>query len=276
MGGRGSNSKIRHRASTQMQAQAQPIPAPPQPQPQPVQQNPIADQVPDDNNTPVTPDPLAMLAGMDDGQLAQLFKDSQKAQLPNHLNDVSDITQKFIFQIGMNDKPTVLDQTEFNQFLADNNIPRSQILARSFNGSSLKTSSGRSTKLTPQDIADMLKYSRLNYIGGKKGGQAYGAGTYLAMTGGRNTGYGGVTVNAVLNPKTAKVISDTRLATLARQFDRTHPQFARATGGYNSSFHNNNMSVYAVVLGYNVISDGSNTSGAYRNVIDRKALVYLK
>lgn len=270
MGGRGSSSKLAAQQQTMQMRMPQP------PQQQPLQPNPIANQVPDDTNTPVSPDPVAMLQGLSDAQLAQLYRDSQKAQLPNHLNDVDDVTQKFAFHIGLNDKPMVLDQAAFNQFMSDNNIPQSQILARSFNSGTLNTSASGQSNLTPQDIADMLKYSRLNYIGGKIGGQAYGAGTYLAMTGGRNTGYGGVTVNAVLNPKTAKVISSTKLAQLAKQYDRTHPQFARATGGYNTNFYSNNMSVYALVLGYNVISDGSGSRGAYRNVIDRKALVYLK
>ena len=39
------------------------------------------------------------------------------------------------------------------------------------------------------------------------------------------------------------------------------------------SFFNNNMSVYALAMGYNVIKD---SSSGYHNVIDRKALVYKK
>lgn len=269
MGGRGSSSGLTATAS----APLPPNPAPPMPKMPPVP-NPIADQVPDDNNTPVTPNVLDNLTGLTDGELAQLFRDSQKVNLPNHLDDADDVTQRFVFQIGLNDKPTVLDAAAFNKFMSDNLIDQSQVLSRSVNGGTLKTSAGGSRTLKPQDIVDMMTQSRLNYIGGKIGGQAYGAGTYFDQNGGGNTGYGnGMTVNAVLNPATARVISSTRLSSLAQQFDQTHPQFARATGGYTTKFRNNNMSVYALVLGYNVIKDGY---GTYHNVIDRKALVYKK
>lgn len=273
MGGRGGSSGL-----TRTRRIPQPIPVPPTqqaaPTPQPQQSGPIQNQVPDDNNTPVTPDPLAQLQGMDDNQLAQFYRQSQQTKMPNHLNDVDDKTQKFVFALGMNDKPLVLDQAQFQQFMKDNNIPQSQVLSRSINGGSVNTSAGNRGNLTPQDIADMLKYGRLNYIGGKIGGQAYGAGTYLDMNGGRNTGYGsGATLTGVLNPATAKVVTDSRLRMLAQAFDRSHPQFARATGGYSASFRNNNMSIYATVLGFNVIKDAT---GSYHNVIDRKALVLLQ
>ena len=64
-----------------------------------------------------------------------------------------------------------------------------------------------------------------------------------------------------------------KLRTLAAAFDRSHPKFARATGGYSTCFRNNNMSIYALAMGYNVIKDAT---GSYHNVIDRKALVYKK
>lgn len=236
------------------------------------QNNPIADQTPDVNNTPVQPDPLASLAGMDDAQLAQVYLNSQSMGLPNHLDDAADVTQRFIFAIGMNDKPMVLDSAQFAKFMQDNNISQGSVLARSVNGGTLRTSAGNTRNLSPQDVTDMMMYSRLNYVGGKHGGQAYGAGTYFDMNGGRSTGYGGgKTVTAVLNPQTARVITDRALRTKAQAFDRSHPQFARATGGYSTSFRNNNMSIYATVLGYNVIKDAT---GSYHNVIDRKALVY--
>ena len=280
MGGRGGSSGLTNTtrmARTPIQApptQPQPPqPQPPQPPQQKQQTGPVQNQIPDDNNTPVNPSPLDSLQNMNDAQLAQLYRDSQKAIMPNHLNDVDDKTQKFVFAIGMNDKPTVVDAQGFATFMVNNNIPKSQILSRSINGGQLKTSAGNSSKLTAKDVADMFKYGRLNYIGGKIGGQAYGAGTYFDMNGGGSTGYGGgALIMGVLNPNTARVISDSKLGRLARAYDLSHPQFARATGGYDTSFHNNNMSIYATVLGYNVIK----SSGGYHNVIDRSALVVLK
>lgn len=271
MGGRGSKSNFVRQPNLlqpQQTQNPQPIPAP------------IAQQVPDDNNTPVAADVLQTLSQMSDAQLAQAFIDSQAANLPNHLDDASDITQKFIFHIGANDKPMVLDSQAFSKFMSDNNIPRSEMLSRSVGGGQLKTSSGGSRNITADDVLDMMMYSRLNYIGGKHGGQGYGAGTYFDMNGGgSNTGYGGhgaKTATAVLNPATARIITKSQLAIKAAAFDRTHPQFAKATGGYvhsSSRWHNNNMSVYAMVMGYNVIKEDN---GTYHNIIDRKALVYRK
>lgn len=267
MGGRGSSSGL-----TATAAPTQPTPGPKLKIPVPAP-NPIADQVPDDNNTPVTPNALDSLVGMTDDQLTQVYLDSQKVGLPNHLGDADDKTQRFVFQIGLNDKPMVLDSAAFNQFMSDNNISQSQILSRSVNGGTLKTSSGSLRNLSAKDVVDMMTQSRLNYIGGKHGGQAYGAGTYFDQTGGRNTGYGQTTVTAVLNPKTARIVSSSDLAKKAAAFDRSHPKFAKATGGYSTAFYNNNMSIYALVLGYNVIRSSHNN---YHNVIDRKALVYRK
>lgn len=266
MGGRGGKSNLTRPSA---------VPAPPMLQPQiQTQQPPISQQLPDDSNTPVQLDALDQLTGMPDAQLAQFFTDSQQTDLPNHLGDVNDITQKFVFAAGLNSKPEVLDAAEFKQFMADNNIPQSEILSRSINGGTLRTSTGSTRNLTAQQVADMAMYSRLNYIGGKHGGQAYGAGTYFDMNGGGNTGYAsGMTLNAVLNPKTARVITDHALRAKAAAFDKSHPAFAKATGGYRTSFRNNNMSVYALVLGYNVIKDAS---GSYHNIIDRSALVYKK
>lgn len=276
MGGRGGSSGLtRVRRMPQPQTVIPPNQPPQQPQP-PQQTGPIQNQVPDVNNTPVAPDAIAQLQGMSDAQLAQAYLNSQKVNLPNHLNDANDKTQKFVFSIGLNDKPLVLDQAGFQQFMQQNNIPQAEILSRSVNNGQLNTSAGNKSNLTAQQVVDMLKYSRLTYIGGKHGGQKLGAGAYLDMNGGGNTMYGGTTLKGVLNPQTAKVITRSQLDRMARSFDRSHPQFARATGGYqnsNTSWTNNNMSVYALAMGYNVIKDDY---GGYHNVIDRKALVLLK
>ena len=267
MGGRGSNSRIAK------QAPSPPIQTPPiklQPK-QPLQAQQINQQPPTDQNVPVTPAAVTNLSQMTDAQLAQLATAAKTVSMPNFLSDVDDQTQRFVFAAGINDRPQVLDDAAFAQFMADNGIPRSQLLSRSVNPITYTNNDGSRVTLSADDVIDMMKYSRLNYVGGKVGGQAYGAGTYFDMTGGRRTGYGGTTATAILNPATARVITDTQLRTQAAQFARTHPQFARAAGAYNTSFHNNNMSVYALAMGYNVIKD---SSSGYHNVIDRSALIY--
>ena len=115
----------------------------------------------------------------------------------------------------------------------------------------------------------MIKDSDLNYVGGKRGGKLYGAGTYFDMNGGRATGYGrGPTATAIgVLSKNAKVVDDYTLRRKVSQFQQTHPKTAAAIGHYSTQ----NMSIYALALGYNVISGGS-----YHNVIDRTALVMRK
>ncbi len=265
MGGRGSSSRIAKQA---------PPPAPPPIQPKPpLQAQQVRQQPPTDQNVPVTPAAVTNLSKMSDAQLAQLAMAAKTVSMPNFLSDVDDQTQRFVFVAGINDRPQVLDDAAFAQFMADNGIPRSQILSRSVKPITYINNDGSKVTLSGDDVLDVLKYSRLNYIGGKKGGEAYGAGAYFDMTGGQQTGYGSTTATAVLNPATARVITDTQLRVKAAQFARTHPQFAKAAGPYDTSFYNNNMSIYALAMGYNVIKD---SGSGYHNVIDRGALVYKK
>ena len=188
--------------------------------------------------------------------------------MPNHLKDASDATQKFVYAAGVNEKPLVLDDADFDKFRRDNNIPKSQVMARSTNGASY-TVNGTTINLTPKQTTDLIKYGSLTYVGGKHGGQVYGAGTYFDMNGGHNTGYaGGTTMVAVLNPKTAKPISRSTLRSQTARWSQSHPQFASAVGPFSGS----TMSIYALAQGYNVITDG----GSYHNVIDRSAIVIKK
>ena len=254
MGGRGSTSKLKKRVPQQQTTQ-----------------NPITQQPPTPDNTPVVNGALTALSQMSDDQLATLMANSKTVDMPNHLNDAVDATQKFAYTAGVNEMPTVLDDSAFDQFLKDNNIPRSNILSRSVSGTSYN-SGGIKFNLTATDITDMMKYSALNYVGGKHGGQVYGAGTYFDMNGGRNTGYAsGATAIAVLNPQTARCIDKTSLQSMAANFAVSHPKFASQVGRVNNS----TLSIYALAMGYNVITD-SKTNPSYHNVIDRKAIVYRK
>lgn len=250
--------------------------------PQPVNQNNpnVANQAPTPQNTPVGNGAGQAFASLDDKSMAAVINASKRATLPNQLADAHSFTQQVVFQAGINEKPMVLDKNAFNQFIKDNNL-QNQVLSRSINSINYKNALGRNVKLATSDISDMLKYSRLNYIGGKHGGTAYGEGTYLAQTGkiGSNTGYGGTTLNAVLNPATARIISESQLYRDVNSWARSHPATAKALGSINSG----NQSVYALAMGYNVVTSGSGyptvhttRSGDYIVVIDRKALVWLQ
>lgn len=263
MGGRGSKSGL--------QAQPRVVPAPPQqpPQVQPLQPpQPQPDLTPSSDLQTATQATatLAQIASMTDDQLAQAVIDSRTVDMPNFLNDIPDQTQKFVYQVGLNGAPQVLDQQQFDQFLQQNNIPKKQIMSRSVNGD---------YPYTAQHIADMFRYSELTYIGGKKGGQATGAGSYFDMNGGGGTGYGtGATLTAVYNPATARVIDFFKLKNQAVSFASSHPKFARAVGSFTAG-RNGNASIYALAMGYNAISGGP-VSSTYQNIIDRSAVVVLK
>lgn len=251
MGGRGSRSA----GQAQQTGAGGGAPSP--------QQQSIANQAPSPANTPVVPDAIGRLSQMSDDQLAQLVVNSRSVDMPNHLSDVDDATQKFVYAAGLNEKPQVLDTAAFNQYMAQNNIPQSQVLARSVNGANY-TVNGTTIRLQPSQVTAMIKDGSLNYIGGKYGGQVHGAGTYFDMNGGRPTGYGGgATALAVLS-KNARVVNESRLPAMAQTFAQNNPKFARAVGRYS----NRTESIYALAMGYNVIRAGS-----YHNVLDRAALV---
>lgn len=227
----------------------------------------VANQAPSQQNTPIIPDAVKKLSQMTDDQMTTLFMQSKRADMPNHLSDVSDKTQKFVYTAGINEKPTVLDKSDFNKYLRDNNIPRSQILARSVGGAGYVVN-GTRINLSPSQVTSMIKDSELTYVGGKRGGMVHGAGTYFDMNGGHNTGYaGGATAVGVLSKK-ANVISDgSTLRNKVASFQKTHPKFSKAVGPLSSD----TKSIYALAMGYNVIAYGS-----YHNVIDRSALVMRK
>lgn len=232
---------------------------------------PISNQPATPQNTPVVPNAVTVLTQMSDQQLAQLYNQSQRVDMPNHLADVSDQTQKFVYMAGLNEKPLVLSDADFAKYMRDNNIRQSQVLARSVGGADY-TVNGTNIQMSAKQVADLTKYGELNYIGGKHGGMAYGAGTYFDMNGGRPSGYGygGVgkggleTMVGVLS-KNAHPITKSALQSQIPAWSRSHPQFARAVG----SVSNRNISVYALAMGYNVITNG----GGYHNVIDRSAVV---
>ena len=241
---------------------------PPQPAPQPQPQFTPSNDLQSTTQAATT---LSQIASMNDDQLAQAVIDSKTVDMPNFLNDRPDQTQKFVYQVGLNGAPTVLDQQQFDKFLQDNNIPRAQVMARSVRDNG---------PYKAQLQVDSFKYSELTYIGGKLGGQASGAGIYFDMNGGHSTGYGGygsqgtATMLAVYNPKTAKVIDFDVLRRKAASFAKSHPKFARAVGGFTAG-QNGNASIYALAMGYNAISGGP-VSSTYQNVIDRSAVIVLK
>ena len=262
------------RASRNMVGYTTPTPIP-TPTPQPQQPAPdYSNQVPTPQNTPVVPGALDALTKMSDSEMASLINSAIGVRLPNMLSDAPDATQQFVFMAGLNEKPLLLDSKQFAQYMKDNNIPQSQVMSRTVSGASYQNKSNAQIKLDENQINDMIKNSRLSYIGGKQGGQAYGAGSYFAMNGGGSTGYGSygkskATMEAVLNPKTTRLISHSSISSKWNStFAPTHPQTVAAFKNLTRKYgQRGSESVMALLMGYNVIHDGMHD---YHAVIDRR------
>ena len=210
---------------------------------------------------------LATVMNMSDDQLAAAIRASRSVDMPNFINDRPDATQKFVYQVGLNGLPTLLDRNAFQQWMQQNGVKQSDLLARSVRDGQYAVNGMR---MPAKLILDLIKRSSLSYIGGKIGNNASGSGTYLDKNGGVNTGYGsGATMVAALNPATARPVHWRALGRMASTtFARSHPKTAAMLG----SFDKNNASIYALAMGYNVITGGP-VSSTYHNVIDRSALV---
>ena len=215
------------------------------------------------------------LANMNDQQAEALLKAAYNIDMPNHLKDSPDGTQELVYALGLNAPPTILDSTQFSQFMKQNNIPRSQVMSRQVGSGTYNTTSGSQNRLSDSQIAQMWLSDPYNYIGGKHGGQALGAGAYFDMNGGGNTGYGSGSTSlytGVLDPNKARVISDSNLSRKAAQWAKTHPNANKQLqklANKHRGWGNPEKSLYALMLGYNTISG----LGSYYNVIDRSAMV---
>lgn len=266
MGGRGSSSNIGYRFGGRVSQNQTNIQSN-----QSTNQTPVDDLIEASQIDSIYGNNTAdMFLNMSEDELVSAYNNSRNVDMPNHIDDISDETQKFVYANGLNKKPTVLDDTSFDNFLKQNKISDDEILIREVNGVRFN-SKGVTYNYTANDITDMFKTSDINYIGGKRGGQVYGAGTYFGMSGRYgSTGYAsGATMMAILNPKTARVISDSNI-------DRQWSKFIQKNKKL-SNLGVTNESVKALMMGYNVITSSQGNSskkyGAYYNVIDRSAIV---
>lgn len=248
-------------------------PAPQQPQ----VQNPLQNQIQHTpQGIPILQGGLAAIASLDDDGLAQLMKASKTADMPDQLNDATgskNMSQAFVYQAGLNEKPQVMDDATFDAYVKQNGL-QNQVLRRDVNPISYTVGTTK-YNYSADEIAQQFNGGMYNYVGGKHGGSAYGFGTYFEQ--GRHntrTGYGNGsrarTMQCVLNPKTARVITERTLYNKGRAFAQSHPKFAKQAGSINSS----NQSIYALAMGYNVIDSGD--SSRYYVVIDRSAVIARK
>lgn len=290
--GKPGNSKRIGGATNNISASAsapQPQPTPmPQPTPQPQQPQ----QQPNQNQQPQQPQihqvsvndltSLQQFANLDDRAMAKAIYDSGNTMLPVFLRDQPSATQNLVFAQGWNEAPLVLNNPAWNAYLAQNNIPKSQVMFRSSNPASyFDIPLQMQIDLTDAETADLLRYGQYSYIGGKYGGQALGAGSYFSMRATGRSIYGSATMKAVLSPN-ANIIDENALRTQTNMFNSKMPltssEIRRAANRFYSpkswtGSSGEQSSLYALALGYNVVRASDHD---YHNIILRNAIVMNK
>lgn len=225
-------------------------------------------------------DTASKFAKMSDDQLARAVTSSKNVDMPDHIADVRNFTQQFVYENQLNSKPTVLDSKAFDSYIKTNNISDSQVLAREVDPISFTTRNNVKINYTSQDVADIFKAGDINYIGGKRGGSLYGYGSYFANVGiNGSTGYGSsrkAVVRAVLS-KDARCIKRDDINSEWSSFVSKRPKLKNAVSGAISNI-GDDYSVKALLMGYNVITSDTPARGKYAmdtyfNVLDRSAVV---
>lgn len=301
MGGRGSSSGISAgvglgtggggvgatsaQAQMQSQAQVQSQQAQNQAQQAPNTVQVSANDIIEASKTPSTygNNTVDMFKNMSDDQMAKAVNDSMGVDMPNHLRDRKNITQDFVYSNGMNKKPTVLSDSDFDNYLKDHNISKGDVLIREVDPVQFSVN-GVNYRYTHSDVSDMYKMSDIQYIGGKWGGSAYGHGAYFGQVGTTGSthygsgadGVGHKSIMAVFDRSKARAIYDGDIGRKWNTFSQTHQKTAQAIRSLGRSA--DTRSIQALLMGYNVITTNSRgsllgRSGEYYNVIDRSCLV---
>lgn len=210
---------------------------------------------------------LADVQAMGDQDLHDFLIDVNNTDTPDFLN--THHLQKMTYALGMNDKPEIISQQEFDDMTV--NAPfgsGATVLYRTVDDANLTGG----VRITAKQIQDMLLYGDLTYHGNgihgdglyfsssKSGSQAYGRG------GGRSR-----MVACVLNGK-AKPITETALRKQYDAFIKTHPQSRKALGFARSHSTHDSMSQFALTQGYNVIISKQYGGESYYTVLDRGIL----
>lgn len=176
--------------------------------------------------------------------------------LPSELQaggEVEAETQKLVYALGLNDKPTVMSKSEFDNYLKENNMSDKDIITRSVNN---------------DKVLESWMDSDLNYVGGRGGKSFYGSGTYFAHTYGNKTQYGKYSMNAVIK-KDAKIVSTDVLTNIMK----STPQEIKDVIGKMPFGKFGKKSIYALMAGYQGILDPQTK---YVTIIDRSAVVVNK
>lgn len=201
---------------------------------------------------------------LSDDDKADAIGQAIKQGVPMHLNDQSDF-QKFIYNMGLNDKPDVVDDATLSSM-------KGVELFRNVNSNyNKKTDVG----FTADQIAKQVQAGSKTYV--SSGGTAvYGSGIYFGDSYSSSGAYGNTRGNvkktAVMR---AKLNSNAKIISYHNANDGANTEIMKGTKlgktlsnvGFDSR-----ASIYAMAKGYNVITSGH----GYYNILNRNAITMSK
>ena len=216
-----------------------------------------------------TPSGLTLqdVQAMDDDALHDFLIAVDKTDTPDFLN--THHLQKMIYALGLNDKPEIISQKEFDDLTV--NAPfgsGAPILYRTVDGKDV----AGGVHITAKQIQDQFSYGDLTYTGNG----VHGDGIYFSdnKSGSKIYGSGGGRsriLQGVLN-KNAKIITETKLRAEYDKFVKAHPRTRRALGFARSRSTHDSMSQFALIRGYNVIVSKQWGNENYYTVLNRSAI----
>lgn len=129
----------------------------------------------------------------------------ENLQIGSDDNEFGDFTQKLAYFLHINEKPTVLGEDGFTEYMQNNNISQSDLITRA---------------VTTGDTLQSWMDDEENYISGRIGEHFFGYGSYFAHNNGKPLGgYGNSFMNAIVSPD-AKVLDLNKLGELKRAIEK--------------------------------------------------------
>ncbi len=202
---------------------------------------------------------------MTDDDKADVIDSMVSQDVPAHLSN-SDF-QKFIYNIGLNDKPQLVDDATLNSM-------KGKEIFRTVNN---VFDSNNDISYSADQIARQLQAGRITRTS-DSGGSVYGRGLYFADSRTESTYYGNTRGNvkktAVVRAKlndNAKIITDSAARSGAAAEISSGSKLGKALAKCDRA---SQKSIYAMAKGYNVI-DANNGTG-YFNILNRQAVTMSK
>lgn len=210
------------------------------------------------------PKTVAEIQSMTDTEFEKYANSIKGIDMPVHFDSAD--TQKFIYAMGLNGKPEVVDQTTFSKMSGTT-------MYRTVNEFYDKSTD---VYMSAPQIHNQLMKSAYNRIGAG----TYGDGFYFADNFRGSASYGNTKGNvqktAIISMKLNKNAKVIDYSTLNRMLSKESASVRNAIGGLKDMYDQRKggdgaISIYALRKGYNVIHNGS----SYYNVIDRSAMTIL-